>query len=374
MKIAVNTRLLLPGKLSGIGWFTFEVFKRIAAGHPEHQFYYLFDRQFSSQFVLSDNVIPVVIGPQARHPILFYWWYEYSVPRALKKIGADIFISPDNFNTTNKTLPSVMVIHDLNFEHYPQHLPWLISWYYRKFTPRMANAANRIVTVSEFSKNDISHQYGIDKEKIDVVYNGANTLFRPVPPDTQNSFRDKYSQSLPFFLFVGMIHPRKNLAKQLAAFDLFRENAANPPHKFLIVGEKWIIDSELKNVLGSMKFRDDVVFSGRLGVDELSVATGSATAIMYVSLFEGFGIPILEGFYSETPVITSNVSSMPEVAGDAALCVNPNSPEDIAEAMTRLAQDMDLRNIFIEKGRKQREEFSWDRSADLMWKAIEKCF
>jgi glycosyltransferase involved in cell wall biosynthesis len=265
-----------------------------------------------------------------------------------------------------------MVIHDLNFEHYPQHLPWLISLYYRKFTPRMANAADRIVTVSEFSKSDIFNQYGVDNEKVDVVYNGANPMFSPVQTGIQKSFREKFTQSLPFFLFVGMIHPRKNLAKQLAAFDLFRENAANPPHKFLIVGEKWIIDSELKIVLSSMKFKDDVIFTGRLGVDELSVAAGSATAIMYVSLFEGFGIPILEGYYAETPVITSNVSSMPEVAGDAALCVNPHNASDIAQAMSSLAQDMDLRRMLIERGRKRREEFSWDKSADLMWKAIEK--
>jgi hypothetical protein len=85
MKIAVNTRLLLPGKLSGIGWFTFEIFKRIAAWHPEHQFYYLFDRQFSPQFVTSDNIVPVIIGPQARHPVLFYWWYEFVIPRATEE-------------------------------------------------------------------------------------------------------------------------------------------------------------------------------------------------------------------------------------------------------------------------------------------------
>lgn len=371
-KIVVNTRLLLHNKLGGIGWFTFEVMRRITQQHPEHQFYYVFDRKYSNEFITSPNIIPIVMPPQARHPWLFYIWFEVMMPRKLKQIGADLFISTDNFNITTDQFPSIVVLHDLNFEHYPEHLPKNIAKFYRKNTPKYARTASRIVTVSEFSKRDIQHQYGISQDKIDVVFNGVNTDFLPLTESEKQLWKIQNTAGLPFFLFVGMIHPRKNLANQLKAFDLFRKDQSNPPHKFYIVGEKWFWDKELKDAYDQLSFKDDVMFVGRLCPEELSKAVASSTAMLYVSFFEGFGIPILEGFYAETAVITSNTSSMPEVAENAAICVDPHSPLDIANAMTTIARDTDRRDQLIEAGKIRRTEFSWDKTASLFWKSIEK--
>ena len=180
MRIAVNTRLLLEGKLDGIGWFTFETFKRITRGHPEHEFIFLFDRPYSPEFIFSENIKPVIIGPPARHPVLWYAWFEYSVPSVLQKYDADVFISPDGFLSLKTMVPSLAVIHDINFHHRPEDLPVFTRMFYNRFFPLYAKKADIIVTVSEYSRQDICKSYSIPADKVNVVYNGANPAFRPL--------------------------------------------------------------------------------------------------------------------------------------------------------------------------------------------------
>ncbi|HRS54135.1 MAG TPA: glycosyltransferase, partial [Bacteroidales bacterium] len=221
MKIAVNTRLLIKNKLDGIGCFTFETFTRITAQHPEHEFIYLFDRPYDKSFITSSNIIPVVLKPQARHPFLFVIWFEYAVKQALKKYKADLFISPDGYTSLSTKTKTLLVIHDLNFEHYPEYLPWLVRHYYKYFFPRFARKADHIATVSEFSKADIIKQYNISSDKIDVIYNGANDGFKPLEHTLITKVREKYTNGRPYFLFVGALHPRKNIVNLLKSYDFF---------------------------------------------------------------------------------------------------------------------------------------------------------
>lgn len=153
MKIAVNTRLLVKNKLEGIGWFSYETLKRITTQHPEHEFYFIFDRKHSDDFIFSDNVTPIELFPQARHPFLYYLWFEFSMPRLLKKLKPDLFLSPDGYLSLKSKIKSLVVFHDLNFEHYPEDIPWLERKNYKYFFPRYAKKADRIATVSEYSKD-----------------------------------------------------------------------------------------------------------------------------------------------------------------------------------------------------------------------------
>ena len=184
MRIAVNTRLLLPGKLDGIGWFSYHTLSRITKAHSDIEFLFLFDRPWTEEFVFADNVTPVAIFPQARHPFLYYLWFEYAIPIALEKHKADLFLSPDGYLSLSTTTPQVGVIHDLNFEHYPADLPFLTRKYYRNYFPRFARMAKRLATVSEFSKQDIVQQYKVDPSKIDVVFNGVDERFVPHQPSS----------------------------------------------------------------------------------------------------------------------------------------------------------------------------------------------
>ena len=371
MKIIVNTRLLLKDRLEGIGWFSYETLKRITRNHPEHEFVFLFDRNYSPDFIFSKNITPLVIPPQARHPILFHIWFDYSVHKVLKKMKPDMFLSPDGYLCMKTKVPSLPVIHDLNFEHYPQDLPMMMRKYYTKNFPKFAKKATRIATVSEFSKQDIVKQYGVDPGKIDVVYNGANNRFVPTAMADKKRIKEQYTHGLPFFIFVGALHPRKNLCNLFRAFDIFRKKSSQVV-KLLIVGEKKWWTSDIQNAYESMNFKDDVVFSGRLGSDELRLIIGSALALTYVSYFEGFGIPIVEAFRCGTPVITSNVTSMPEIAGDSALLIDPFSTESISNAMQRIASDKKLRSSLVEKGNIRKEVFTWDKSAERLWNSMER--
>lgn len=371
MKIAVNTRLLIPGRLEGIGWFTRQTFSHIVKNHPGVEFTFIFDRPYSDEFIFGSNVNPVVLFPQARHPVLYYLFFEQAIPRFLKNNPHDLFISPDGLLSLNHPGRQIPVFHDLNFIHHPENLPYFSSLYYNRMFPRYARHASRIATVSEYSKTDIVKTFNYPAQKVDVVYNGVNPVFSPISSEQAAMVRDKYTQSCPYFIYVGALNKRKNIDKMLLAFDNFK--AASPSdYKLLIVGKPMFGSEVLQKVYSSMKYRDDVIFVGRLYEEELRNVVAAAQALLLVSFFEGFGIPIIEAMKCDVPVITSNATSMPEVAGGAAVLVEPSSVDSIKDAMQRVAFDRQLHSRLIEKGRISCQRFSWEQSAQSMWECIEK--
>lgn len=371
MNIAVNTRLLVP-KLEGIGWFEYETLRRIVTSHPEHTFYFIFDRDYDERFLFAENVKPVLTFPPCRHhPWFWYVYFEYSLPYVLRKLKPDFFLSPDGWMPLRTDVPQVTVIHDINFVHHPEFFSSSFQKYFAKYFPQFAKKAVRIATVSEYSKQDICQAYGISAEKVDVVYNGSNELFRPLTELEKSRIQIQYAQGKDYFLFVSALNKRKNLPNILRAFDRFKEQTGSDV-KFLVVGGRAGKLEELDEVLATMKHIQDVHFLGHLPANELAMVTGASIALVYASFFEGFGIPIIEAYNAETAVITSNVTSMPEVAGDAAILVDPHSVEQMADSMIKLALDSVFRNTLIEKGREQRQKFSWDLTAQRLWACIEK--
>ncbi len=371
MRIAVNTRLLLKNRLEGIGWFSYESLKRMSIAHPEHEFIFIFDRPYDQEFVFGKNVIPVVIGPQARHPFLYILWFELSVSKILRKYKADVFLSTDGYLSLSTKVPSIAVIHDLNFEFYPKDLPILDLWYYKFFFPRFARKAKRIITVSEYSKYDIHRLYRISNSKIDVAYNGVKEVYQPLEKEQQLEIRKELSGGEEYFVFVGALHPRKNLVGLFKAFDYYNQDT-NKGTKLVIVGNKQWWTKSIRDVYNKMKHKSDVIYTGHLSSERLNQVVASSIAMVYVSYFEGFGIPIVEAFKAETAVITSNVTSMPEVAGDAALIIDPFDYKDIAGAMIRVDEDSQLRDKLIIKGRERAKLFSWDNTAEVIWQTINK--
>lgn len=371
MVIAVNTRLLIEDKLEGIGWFTFETLKQITQNHPQHQFIFIFDRPCSEKFIFAKNITPVVIGPPARHPVLWYLWFEFRIPRILKKYKADLFLSPDGYLSLNTKTPQLAVIHDINFVHRPQDLPWLKAKYYNHFFPKFARKATRIATVSNYSKTDITRSFNIDVAKIDVVYNGINTVYNPTPAQNQKATRGKYTSGSEYFLFVGALHPRKNITGLLEAFNIFKMEDEKGI-KLLIVGGQMHKTGKISKTYKNMQFKNDVVFTGRVTTSELHSILGAALALTFVPFFEGFGIPVVEAMSAGVPVICANTTSLPEVGGDAVIYVDPNNSGQISDAMTLLAGNPEKRSELIQKGFTQKEKFSWGKTAKLLWKSIEK--
>jgi glycosyltransferase involved in cell wall biosynthesis len=372
MRIAVNTRLLLKGKLEGIGWFTYQTLERIVRDHPEHEFVFFFDRPFDPMFVFAPNVKAVVVHPQARHPVLFYLWFEWSIPFMLRKHKIDLFLSPDSYMSLRTKVPTCLVIHDLAFEHYPEHFVLSHRLYWRHYSPLFARKAKRIATVSTFSKNDISTCYSIPPDKIDVVYNGAHDEYKPLSPDEREAVKNQYADGCEYFVFAGALHPRKNIVNLLKAFVIFKKRQRTNM-KLVIAGRPAWKYEEVEQMRTEMPFKEDVKWVGYMNVDELSKVIGGAYALVYASLFEGFGIPILEALQCDVPAIVSNTSSMPEVAGDAALLVDPSDPGDIADKMHQIYKDEALRNRLIVNAREQVKKFDWNSSAKKLWASMMKC-
>ena len=369
MKIAVVTRMLRKDKLEGFGVFTHELFSRITRNHPDANFLFVFDRAFDEEFVYGKNVTPFVVSPPARHPILLGYWYQSRLGAFLKKHKPDVLVSPDGAIPLNSHLPSVSVIHDLNFEHFPEDLPYFARTYFRRYYRRAAQYATRVVTVSEFSKQDLAQTYKIDPGKVEVVYNGVDEKFHPLTEGQIHAAREKFAGGKPYFLFVGSIHKRKNLPNMIRAYGLFRKEFADGP-RFVIAGARRWWDDEMEDALTKSNFRDDILFPGRISSEDLPLLTGGATGLLFVSRFEGFGIPVIEAMKCGVPVITSGTTSLPEIAGEAALFADPGSAESIAAAIRKLHKDDPLRKKMAEAGLKRAAFFSWDASAEKLWKVI----
>ncbi len=372
MKIIVNTRLLIKNRLEGIGVFTAETLRIITKNNPKTEFIFLFDRKFDKQFIFEKNVKGIIVPPQARHPILFKLWFNYAIPRIIKREKGDLFLSPDGYLPKTNHIPSLAVIHDLSFEHYPEAFPKKHLRFLKKAFPRYAKTATRIATVSEFSKKDIIQQYKIDKDAIDVVYNGSINDYAPIEDEKiKQSIREEYSCGKEYFIYIGSINPRKNIANLLKAFDSFKEKTQKQ-HKLVIVGRKMWWTEEMEVVFQSMLYQKDVIFTGHMPKDELKKILASATALCYLSYFEGFGIPLIEAFNAGIPVITSNSTSLAEVADDAALLCNPFNVDEIADAMHRISENKELREDLIRKGNLRAKDFSWEKSANLLWESMMK--
>jgi len=373
LRIAVNTRLLLKNKLEGIGWFTYETFIRITKEHPEHQFFFLFDRPYDNAFVFNSNVTPIVVSPPARHPFLWYYWFEHRIPKALKAINADIFVSPDGYLSLSTNVPQLAVIHDINFFHNPKGLPFFTSHYMNYYFPRFAQKAKRVVTVSLFSRTDIANNFNIDNSKIDVACNGASDKYRPLSEKDIQQVRQNFSDGQPYFLFVGAFNPRKNVARLIEAYDLFRKKSSSTI-KLLLVGEPMFKTTDIDIAYRNCTHSSDVVFLGRKGLVELTQITGAAHAVVYPSTFEGFGIPLLEAMKCGIPIAASNATAIPEIAGNSAIYFDPYSVDEMTNAMHRVAYDTELRRILRANALEQQKLFNWDNTAQALYNSIEKCF
>ena len=371
IKIAVNTRLLLPHRMEGIGYFTFETLRHIVQQQPQVEFHFLFDRPFDPSFVFAPNVKPIVLFPPARHPFLWYWWFDWSVKSYLAKHDFDLFLSPDGYLPLGITTPTVAVQHDIAFVHYPHSIDWLTSKYYHYFVPKFLHQATRIATVSEYSKADLIKHYHIAPQKIDVVYSAAKEVFRPVTDAVKTEMRNSYTQGKPYLLYVGSINARKNLQTMLLGFDKYKDEQGGDL-QFLIAGAMGWQNSDLQPVLDTMKHRADVIFLGRQSLHELVRLVGGAFALMYVSLFEGFGVPPLEAMACAVPVISSTASSLPEVCGSAAILVPPTDVQALAHAITQLCSNPALYHSLTQQGLAQAQLFTWQRTATLLWKSCER--
>lgn len=255
----------------------------------------------------------------------------------------------------------VVTVHDISFEEHPEWFPWKLRAFLRWSVPRSARRAQQLLTDTECAKNDLVRLYRIAPDKIQVTPYAADTRFRPLQDaGALQAVHARYNTSDHFVLAVGNMQPRKNLVRLMQAFARAKQEYALP-HKLVVVGQRlWLAEPVLDyaNALG-----DAIILTGYVPDADLPMLYNAADVFCYPSLYEGFGLPVLEAMACGTPVITSNLSSLPEVAGDAARLVNPYAVDEMAQALGEVLSDSLYRQALREKGQARAQLFTWARTA-----------
>jgi glycosyltransferase involved in cell wall biosynthesis len=288
---------------------------------------------------------------------------QIRIPMDLRREGIDLFHAPHYVLPPLTPCKSVVTIHDCIHLRFPQYLPNRLAYAYARSSLWFAtHRSNRVLTVSEASKRDILRYFHVPEGKIDVIYNAIDERFgEPPAAEEIERVRDRYQLNAPYVLYAGNIKPHKNLERLIEAFHMLRRGDLEHV-KMLIIGDEISKYATLRRAVHKYKLHKHVRFFGFVPDKTLAVLYRLARAFVFPSLYEGFGLPPLEAMASGTPVITSNLSSLPEVVGDAALLIDPYDPSAIADAMRRVLLDSDLREDLRERGLRRVSEFSWERS------------
>jgi glycosyltransferase involved in cell wall biosynthesis len=288
---------------------------------------------------------------------------QITVPRDLRRERADLFHAPHYVLPPLTPCKAVVTIHDCIHLRFPQYLPSRLGYTYARGSLWMAtHRSNRIMTVSEASKRDILEYYRVPSNKIDVIYNGIDERFSQTPAEEDVvRVRERYQLDDPFVLYAGNVKPHKNIERLIEAFYMLRRGEFENV-KLVIIGDEVSKYAALRHAVHRHKLHKHVRFLGFVPHRTLAVLYRLAAVFVFPSLYEGFGLPPLEAMASGTPVITSNVSSLPEVCGDAAFLIDPLETEAIADAMRRVLTDEKLRTELRQRGLERAKHFSWEQS------------
>ena len=354
-RIALNARLLIPGKLEGTGLFTHQCYKRFIASRPQDDFLLIFDRTPPVEINYGTNCKSICLMPPARRPWLFDLWFDYAITWKLRFWKADLFISTDGYISRRTNVPQLNVIHDINFEHHPEWLPPRFSNHFRARFPVYARKSTKLCTVSNFSRLDIAETYNINKSDISIIPNAPDSTFSPISDSEKLNSKNEFAKGNSYHVFVGSIHPRKNIHGMLAAHKEYKERGGKSD--LVIVGTAMWRDEHI--------VAEGVHWVGRLEDDELVSAIAGANALLYLPFFEGFGVPVVEAMACGVPVVASDTSSLPEVCGGAAAAlVDPNDFEGAAQALLDLENDAVWFKEKSNAGIRRARDFSWDKSAE----------
>jgi glycosyltransferase involved in cell wall biosynthesis len=356
MRIAIDARKLHD---YGIGTYVRNLVRELAQQDGADT-YVLICRREDAEFVRS-------LGPQFEPAIERAGNYslleQISVPISLRRAKVDLFHAPHYVVSPLTRCPTVVTIHDCIHLRFPQYLPNRRAHMYARVMMRMAaRRACRILTVSEASKQDILRYLEVPAEKVEVIYNALDQRLAAPPSEEEvTRVRERFQLRSPFILYTGNIKPHKNVDRLIEAFSLLRKRRADDL-KLIIIGDEISKYPNLRRLVHRCQLHKHVRFFGFVPEETLAVLYRLASAFVFPSLYEGFGLPPLEAMASGTPVITSNVSSLPEVVGDAALLIDPLDPSALADAMWRVLEEPALRSELIRRGCERVKTFSWARS------------
>ena len=361
MRIGIDARLVYYSQ-AGISQYTLRLIQGLAesGGKPrdrENEFFILQSRKDKRVIVDKPNFKRVSLWTPSHHRL-----EQFTLRFEISGLGLDVLHSPDFIPPFSRHCKSIITIHDLAFLLYPHFLTSESARYYGQID-QAVKRTDHIIAVSESTKQDTIRLLGAPEHKITVIYESADPIYRPVNDrEILEQTKSKYHITGDFILFVSTIEPRKNLPTLLKAYrqllDSYKADA-----KLAVVGRQGWLSEEVFTLVDELKLTDDILFLGRVPVEDLLHLYNAAQLLVQPSFYEGFGLPPLEAMACGTPVVVSNVSSLPEVVGDAGLLVDPEDVSELTVAIWRILTDEALRADLIAKGFKRAQCFSWEKTA-----------
>jgi len=370
MKIGINASFLRKPD-TGIGQVTrnvIETLSRLNRFVAEHKFVIYLEEPAELPTSLNFKIHVIKVPFYQRDDLVRkIYWEKFALPRQVKKDHCDLFISLYQCPTIIKNIPHIMVVHDLVWKIFPQYLNNFRKKIYAQLTYSAIGKTQKIIAVSNHTKNDLIKYLNIDSKKISVIYNGCGNEFSKIPDKKEvEKIKKKYFLPDNYILYVGGYDPRKNVEVLIKAFSIARQNPLFPEKvKLVLTGkdlsQKNPLYSDIKALSRKHKISSLVCFPGFISQQDLPAVYRGANIFIFPSLYEGFGLPVLEAMSAAVPVICSNSSSLPEVGGEAVLYFNPHSSKYLARLILEVLRDEKLREKLISKAINRAKNFSWEK-------------
>ncbi len=370
MRIAFDAKRAFTND-TGLGNYSRMLLDALFLGFPEHD-YYLFTPKITDMYTPPQSGNVHIQTPSGINRLFSSLWRSSRVKDDLTAKGIDLYHGLSHeipWGIQNTRVRSVVTMHDLIFERYPeQYKPADVRIYRTKFKNACTHA-NKVIAISKQTADDLTAYYNVPADKITVCYQSCDEAFmHRVSPQEKAEVAAKYVLPAEYFLYVGSVIERKNLLRLCEAMKIFKDKCDIP---LVVIGKGGAYLAKVKEYVRTNGLTKRVIFlsehAGRVAFADFPAIYQNALALVYPSIFEGFGIPVLEGLFSQVPVITSNISCMPETGGDAAFYINPFDAEDMANGMLRVATDSMLRQSMVEKGIRHAQNFTPQKAAaDVM--------
>ena len=363
--IGLNAHLLSLGqgyRSAGISWYIYNLLMQLGQSHQASSNFrftaFLAEKAFQGNGTLQVSHSTL----STASPLKRILWEQLMQPRLLKQSKVDLhhalaFVAP-----VFSPCPFVTTIYDLSFKRYPEAFKPFNRFYLSAFTAYSAKRAQAIMTISESTRQDVIDFFNIAPEKVHTIYCGVDEAFQMLPEAQVAAFKTQRDLPETFLLFLGTIEPRKNVVSLIKAYAHWYQRDPQAPKLFIGGGKGWYYQ-QVFELVNQLRLTEQIIFPGYLPQADLPLWYNAATIFVYPSHFEGFGLPVLEAMACGTPVITSNVSSLPEVAGTAGRLVEPTNINQLSEALQEIYTNQSLQKAMAEAGLIQATQFSWQKAA-----------